>query len=225
MTSAANSFPERLTKIDELTRRDHHHLRDGDNCYFLGEYTARQGLSYSPTNNLIINFKKPMDRRGTPQWKYKGAMISKAAKALFNAMGRYDLRPYTFIPVPPSKLPSDPHYDDRMLRMLTKFSELMRINRGYPLNIQESVTQIAGTDAAHDIDRRPQPHEIAKNYQTSDGKLREANGRIIIIDDVLTTGCHFRAMESVIRNVRPEVEVRGVFLARRAPLSADFDEI
>ena len=29
-------------------------LTDDDRCYCLGEYTARQGYSYSPTNNLTL---------------------------------------------------------------------------------------------------------------------------------------------------------------------------
>ena len=40
-------FPDRFTEIDELTRPDHSWLTDDDRCYFLGEYTARQGYSYS----------------------------------------------------------------------------------------------------------------------------------------------------------------------------------
>ena len=62
MTSPG-AFPNRLTKIDDLTRPDHSYLTEGDACYFIGEYTARLGFTYSATNNLILNFKKPMDRR------------------------------------------------------------------------------------------------------------------------------------------------------------------
>ena len=62
MTSG-NIFPRRLTKIDELTRPDHWYLDENDPCFFLGEYTARMGFVYSETNNLILNFKKSMDRR------------------------------------------------------------------------------------------------------------------------------------------------------------------
>ena len=67
------AFPGRFTEIDELTRPDHSWLTDDDRCYFLGEYTARQGYSYSPTNNLILNFKKEMDRREKPELAVQGA--------------------------------------------------------------------------------------------------------------------------------------------------------
>ena len=60
MTSAS-TFPQRLTKIDDLARPDHFYLTADDECYFLGEYTARKGFAFSPTNQLILNFKKSMD--------------------------------------------------------------------------------------------------------------------------------------------------------------------
>jgi len=50
MTSSS-TFPQRLTKIDDLIRPDHSYLTDVDSCYFLGEYTARKGYAFSPGNN------------------------------------------------------------------------------------------------------------------------------------------------------------------------------
>ena len=47
------TFPQQLTQIDELMLPDHVYLDDEDTCYFLGEYTARQGYGYSTTNQLI----------------------------------------------------------------------------------------------------------------------------------------------------------------------------
>jgi hypothetical protein len=64
-------LPSRLTKIDELTRPDHTYLSPEDECYYLGEYTARKGYAFSPINDLVQNLKKPMDRRGKPEWRYK----------------------------------------------------------------------------------------------------------------------------------------------------------
>ncbi len=80
------SLPERFTRVDELTRLDHHWLTPGDRCFFLGEYAARQGYAYSPTNNLLINFKKPMDRRGKPEWRYKEKAIREIASAFRRAL-------------------------------------------------------------------------------------------------------------------------------------------
>ena len=111
-------FPSRLTKIDELSRPDHSWLTEADACYFLGEYTARKGFAHSPTNGLINNIKKTMNKAGRPEWRYKGVAISQAAAALRGAIGDDSLQRMTLVPIPPSKTKTDPLYDDRILRML-----------------------------------------------------------------------------------------------------------
>ena len=82
-----DTFPQRFTKVDNLTRADHRHLTEDDTCYYIGEYTARAGYPYSATNNLVLNFKKKMDRRGSSQWKYKVRAIAQAADAFRTALG------------------------------------------------------------------------------------------------------------------------------------------
>jgi hypothetical protein len=57
MTSG-DTFSQRLTKIDELALPDHFYLTAADDCYFLGEYTARKGYAFSATNQLVLNFQK-----------------------------------------------------------------------------------------------------------------------------------------------------------------------
>jgi hypothetical protein len=113
MTSG-NTFPRRLTEIDDLARPDHWYLRPEDDCYFLGEYTARKGFVFSVTNQLVLNFKKSMDKRCTPQWWYKDRAIDEVAAAFRTAW----LNMATLVPIPPSKAKSDSLYDDRVVRML-----------------------------------------------------------------------------------------------------------
>ena len=79
-------FPTRLTKVDALMLDDHWYLSEGDICYFLGEYTAREGFSFSATNDLILNLKKGVDRRGRPGWRYKERAIRVAATAFRDAL-------------------------------------------------------------------------------------------------------------------------------------------
>jgi len=87
MTSAS-TFLQRLTQIDDLIRPDHYYLDSNDDCYFLGEYTARKGFAFSATNQLILNFKKTVDRRGTGEWRHK----DRAPKAaLDDGVGMYAL--------------------------------------------------------------------------------------------------------------------------------------
>ena len=98
------TFPQQLTQIDELMLPDHVYLDDEATCYFLGEYTARVGYGYSDTNQLIFNFKKPMDRRDRPaEWRHKGIAIRRVARAFSRALNPAFVDYATFVPVPPSK--------------------------------------------------------------------------------------------------------------------------
>jgi hypothetical protein len=90
-------LPTRLSKIDELTRPDHTFLEAGDDCYYLGEYTARAGYTFSATNDVIQNLKKPMDRKGGPEWKWKSWAIDQAAKMLREVLPETWLDQVTFV--------------------------------------------------------------------------------------------------------------------------------
>jgi hypothetical protein len=41
--------------------------------------------------------------------------------------------------------------------------------------------------------------------------------RIAVVDDVLTTSAHFKAIKRILKETFDEVEVLGLFLARRVP--------
>ena len=205
------TFPQRFTKVDDLTRADHWYLMETDACYFIGEYTARMGFSYSATNHLVINLKKTMDRRGLPEWQYKGRAIDQAAAAFGTALGPDAMDALTFVPMPPSKATDDPLYDDRMVRLLTT------IRSHPPLDVRELIVQTCSTEAVHGMEDRPSPHQIAALYRIDEELASGLKQCVAIVDDVLTTGAHFRAAKSVLSARFPEQEIIGLFLARRAP--------
>lgn len=208
-------FPQRFTKVDDLTRADHWYLTETDACYFIGEYTARMGFSYSATNNLVLNFKKTMDRQRLPEWRYKGRAIDQAAKAFRTALGPNGMDALTFVPIPPSKAKDDPLYDDRMVRLLTT----IRIQPA--LDVRELIIQTRSTEAVHGMEDRPRPHQIEALYRIDEELVAGLKGCVAIVDDVLTTGAHFRAAKSVLSARFPEREIIGLFLARRAPETSD----
>jgi hypothetical protein len=172
MTSAG-TFSERLTKVDDLTRPDHFFLTPDDACYFLGEYTARKGYAFSATNQLILNFKKTLDKRGTAQWRYKDRAIGETATAFRTALTGGLLDRITLVPIPPSKAKGDPLYDDRLVRMLDAIRPQPR------LDIRELILQRVSTAAVHGQANRPRPDEIQANYAIDGHACRSeaANGR------------------------------------------------
>ncbi len=219
MTSAATFFPERLTKIDELTRGDHSYLDDKDECYFFGDYTARKSFAHSATNSLILNFKKPLKYKNTSSWQYKTKAIASIAQA-FSRNLNTALRSLTLVPVPPSKIRTDPDYDDRLSRML----ELLQAPVGIDLDVRELILQTQGMPASHDSSARLQPSEWEKVYKI-DEKLTAPNPSWLgIVDDLLVAGSRFRAMSNVLKARFPNARITGLFVARRVPEAIDWSE-
>jgi hypothetical protein len=218
MPTSQDTFPRHLTEIDDLTRPDHYHLSASDTCLFLGEYTARKGFSFSATNQLVLNFKKSVDRRGRPEWQHKERAIREVGEAFAGAIKAAWLAGVTLVPIPPSKEKNDPLYDDRMLRML------LSIPATQPLDIRELLIQRQTMDAAHDADIRPSPDEIAAAYQIDEGRCEPAPNAIALFDDVITTGAHFVAARRVLLRRFPQVQIIGFFIARRVPETTDFSE-
>ena len=217
MTSAS-TFPQRLTKIDDLALPDHFYLTPADECYFLGEYTARKGYAFSATNQLILNFKKSVDKRGTAQWRYKERAIDEAAAAFRTALNKEWLDTATLVPIPPSKSKTDALYDDRLVRMVRG------IRAQPPIDVRELIFQRASTAAVHDQENRPTPEQIRANYAI-DPALGDPDPQVIgLFDDVLTTGAHFRAASSALRQSLPGAKIIGFFIARRVPETVDFED-
>lgn len=211
-------MPLRLSKIDDLTRRDHTFLEASDECFYLGEYNARKGYQFSGTNQLIFNLKKPLDRRGQAGWAYKQSAITTAGRQLreaFDALNPEWLSIATLVPMPPSKVKSDPLYDDRLIRMLRV------LGSGLQLDVREIILQRESTEAAHSTGVRPRVDDLCGNYVIEESLVDPAPRVIGVIDDVLTTGSHFKAAQRLLRARFPAVKIYGIFVARRVPDSAE----
>ena len=213
MTSS-NTFPQKWTKIDDLLRNDHSYLTADDHCFFLGEYTARRGYSYSTTNNVILNFKKSVDRKGRPEWRYKEAAIRDVAAAFSSALGN-DIDNFTYVPTPPSKARDDDLYDDRLVQMLRQ------MRPGQPVDVRDMVVQISSGESSHLSEFRPKPDDIADTYTIDTSLVHSPRKWIAVVDDVLTTGAHFKAMQAILNQHFPDTTIIGLFVARRVPNADD----
>lgn len=198
-----------LTKIDELTLPDHWHLDGADECYFIGEYTAGQGFAHSNTNQFIFNLKKSVERRGHSDWIWKERAIQQATAVLRGSLNPAFLQNATFVPIPPCRATDDPLYDDRMSRVLRLL--------GPEVDVRELVIQLESTEGAHISPDRPGPRQLYENYSIDDSLTEPTPVQIAVVDDVLTTGAHFKAMKRILRENFSDVEVVGLFLARRVP--------
>jgi len=204
-------LPIRLTKIDELTRPDHTFIEAEDECFYVGEYNARRGFSFSEINNLINNLRKPMDRRGRPEWRYKEAAIVTCGRMFREGLNEDWLATATLVPIPSSKTRDDPEYDDRLPRILQE------LGRGRQLDIRELVVMTGNVAQSHLAEERVSIEDLIANMGIDETLADPPPRTIGIFDDVLTTGRHFRAVQAVLRGRFPGVPIVGVFVARRVP--------
>jgi hypothetical protein len=199
----------RLQKLDEQNLPDHHYLDATDECYYLSEYTPRQGPHYSSTNDLIINLKKPVDRIGRPEYRYKIQAIQTSSETLRSVISAEFVSSAVWIPVPSSKAKNDPLYDDRIIQIL------QRLGRGRECSIRELIIQTTSLEGFHDGSRLS-PEELLGYYEIDENFCAgEPPPVVAIFDDMLTTGSHFKAVSTLVRSRWPETRIVGIFIARR----------
>jgi hypothetical protein len=202
-------LPIRLQQIDEHTRPDHSYLDADDECYYLLEYTPREGYAFSPANDIILNLKKSVDRRDRPEYRYKDWAIQRSADLLRSALNDAWLASAMLVPVPCSKRKDHPLHDDRIVQVLN------RLTHDLPCDVRELVIQTGNLESFHD-GYRLRPSQLKAHYRLDRDLCKcEQPKEVTIFDDLLTTGSHFKAMQSIIRDHWPAVPVSGIFLARR----------
>jgi len=82
------------------------------------------------------------------------------------------------------------------------------------VDVRELVYQESTVEASHLRGDRPKPAEIAANYRIDERLTDPRPTAIGIVDDVLTAGSHFKAMQMVLERHFPGVRTFGLFLAR-----------
>lgn len=202
--------PIRFTQIDGTNCQDHPYFEEGDRWHFLWEKTSGRDYSFSETNNLISNLKKPVDS-SPAQLHYKGQAIRHCARSMREAINDKWLEFGTLVPVPPSKAPTDPLYDNRMERVC---------NLIWPgvADVRNLVVQNTSMQASHE--RSPGQQRISKEeliaaYSIDEALAAPAPTSIAVVDDMLTAGTHYRGMYHVLSRRFPGVQIVGMFIARR----------
>ena len=207
-----------FSRLDETNIADHPRLRLEDEVYYLYEYTSGRDYNFSATNNLISNLKKKPSRALLPEYRYKREAMRACSALLGEAINHNWLSRATLIPVPPSKARSDPEYDDRMTQICRA------IPAGFQTDVREIVVQRESMGAAHEAVVRPATvEELLAAYDIDETVATPSPAQIAIVDDVLTAGTHFRAMETILSRRYPRVPIVGMFIARRVfPDDNDF---
>lgn len=208
----------KFSRIDELSRGDHALLETDDLCWHLLEYTKplpdQKPWEVGTTNDLILNLKMKVDKRGTSAWYYKEQAIAKAAKLFRGAFSGGNIKRAVLVPIPPSGARTDPLYDDRMVQVLTAaFGEIEGAD------VRDIFCQHRSMQPSRTAEMRHTVEDLARNYYLDRDLLPprspELRHVVCVVDDVLVAGAHFKAAKKVLLAHDPGLHVVGLFLARR----------
>ncbi len=205
----------RLNQVDESERGGlHYYLGDNDECYYIGEYTTGAGYNEpSGINQAVFNLKKkPSIRESNPAaYQYKGEAIRLIARCMAKLLKPEVIQnTITLVPIPPSKVMSDPDYDDRMLQICNQMTEIAGGG-----DVAELLVQKSSTHATHEDIHKPTPDMLIDNYEVVVPQSYIPRQYIILVDDVLTTGSHYVACRRLLSMHFPSAFIYGLFFARR----------
>lgn len=207
MPTLDESWSPQIRKIGDLERGDHWHLTAEHDCHFFGEYTARAGYSHSSTNQIIHNLKKKPSLRATQQWPHKVRAIQKVAAAIRGALSPQAYGIITLVPIPPSKLRVDPEYDNRIAEISRAVSP--------QADVRELIETATARSALHESDQRLTPAQLLATLRIREEVCAPAPQNIVLVDDVITTGCSFVACSTLLQQRFPNINISGIFAARR----------
>lgn len=223
MKKSDNTSALRAVIIDDALRDQHYYLTKDDVCYFLGEYEPRGGFNAGKINSLILNYKKTLDKRGLPEYHYKEEAIKKVSRFLESVFDEESIKGCTVVPIPPSKAKTDPLYDDRLVRSLRAVDP--------NLDVREILIAKKTTRPHHEFqagEKRPTPEGLYEVLSIDESCLKTPVKPVIILfDDLLTNGTHFKACKRLLNERLPNHQVIGLFIGRskRASVLDDFDVI
>jgi hypothetical protein len=212
-------IPARLQQIDALLLDEHWHIDADDECFFLWERVSGGRFNEYPTNDLISNIQIPTSCRGQNRWYWKGNAINYAARAMSELIPA-PLREATFVPIPPSLTAEHPDHDTRMHDLLRAVWPTLHDIRELVLTIEDRPQK----------EKNISPEERAANYCINEDVAYPEPTEIVIVDDVLAGGSHFKGMKIRLRNRFPGVQIYGLFLSRAirptapVPVGGDFFE-
>ncbi len=208
-------LPERLTWIDETNRGQYYFLDPEDRCLFFSDFFSKRGWSAGYTNQLIKNYKRTPGEiaasgKAAALQYYKNKAIADVAAALRKVLSRAAVESRTFVPIPSSKVMHDPDHCDRLERTLdAAFS-------GYAADIRPMLRQTTSTQADHLSGGGRQRYQELLDITELDPVLATTPPRpeIVLFDDVLTSGKHFKVAKTRLHEHYPGHPIIGLFIAR-----------
>jgi predicted amidophosphoribosyltransferase len=154
---------------------------------------------------MLFNYKKTVDKRGLPEWHYKIHSIARFASEL----SELKFPPWSIlIPAPTSNRRCSKDFDSRIEDSILKLKEIRSDLLFQPiLDMKQSVP------SAHARGGSRNPFDI-KQQVLVDSFSIEVPKIVFLIDDMITTGGHFRAFKDALTEKYPGLKVIGIFWAK-----------
>lgn len=224
MSGHLTTFGERLAhklrfrSVDAavIESGDHRMLEQGDRCFYMHEFT--KGAGFAGENQLITNLKKKPSSSNAAELNYKQKAIQQCAREFREALPKAFMERTTFVPVPPSKIPGHADHDDRMTRVC--------MGMGNGLDIRELALQRVSMESTHERSdkQRITFDELLDVYSINEALASPPPTQIAVVDDVLTAGTHFKAVQHRLSQRFLGIPVLGLFVSRRVFPHADANE-
>jgi len=178
------------------------YLTEKDEIYYHLEY-SRGGFEKSLDNQWIFNYKKDIKHRNERQWYYKEVAIDQFAELIISTGFETNC---ILLAGATSKRRDSLDFDSRNEEVLKIINDATGIPISFNLESIEDrePTHLKGGYRNPDLLRglyKFTPFEIIPDI-------------VYIVDDVITSGSHFVVWQDLIKQVHPEIEVRGIYLAR-----------
>jgi hypothetical protein len=177
-------------------------LGPDDICYYARDYVSGGSWNASEANQLIRNLKKDPSKRNTLEWNHKLRAVNKFAAELSSILPPGQA--FAFIPT--SKRHDDAQYDSRWEMVK---DELSRIRPD--LIAKRPILRETSCVAVHQGGKRKRT-EIRATLGWRG--FKDVPGSLVLIDDVITAGAHFKVCKGMIHEVHLALPVFGVFWAR-----------
>ena len=193
-------------KIDQ-TQNDSRYLSKHDQCYYAREYIPQGSYRSSVGNDLISNFKKPINKKNTLEWNYKLKAIKQFVDELsliFNQNQKYVIST-----IPTSKKEDDKDYDSRLDEVAKGLEKRYLNNIIYEKSIR--LKQSILSSSKKKGSRNP---EIIYKALSWNGFSNGIPFHLFVIDDVITTGGHFKTYERMILEKYSFIKVIGLFFGK-----------
>ncbi|MCX7554259.1 hypothetical protein OS175_10240 [Marinicella sp. S1101] len=202
-------------KLRELKGRflkEHKYLEESDSCAYFGEYTVNQEKTwgYSKTNQLIVNIKKNPVTSSQAELYYKQQAIKETGELFGHKLTSKSK--LLLVPIPSSKTKDHPEYDDKIFQLC-----LAAKVANPEIDVCELILPAKHVKPFHESpNNRMPPNELANCYRFNAGEDFDETkySHIVLVDDVITSGSHFKACKSILERNIESSSIYGLFVAR-----------